>query len=111
MVRWRNTVETLALRGCTPPMVAFDLDLANMFGSIEWPEIRAAVDRHFVEASAWVTWCHAEPEVVQLPPGAEHQVTRGAGQGDVYGLGRPPRGAAGSHAARTWCLFCWLRQR
>jgi len=66
-------------------MVAFDLDLANMFGSIEWPEIRAAVHRHFPEAAPWVTWCHAEPEVVQLPCGTEHPVTRGAGQGDVYG--------------------------
>ena len=72
-MRWRNTVETLALRGCTPPMVAFDLDLANMLGSIEWPEIRAAVDRHFVEASAWVTWCHAEPEAALGDRLVEHR--------------------------------------
>ncbi|CAE7187565.1 unnamed protein product [Symbiodinium necroappetens] len=62
LVHWRNTIETLVLRGCTPLMVAFDLDLANMFGGIEWPEIRAAVHRHFPEAAPWVTWCHAEPK-------------------------------------------------
>ena len=56
-----------------------------MFCSIEWPEIRASVQRHFEEARPWIEWSHQEPEVVELPSGAEYEVNRGAGQGDVYG--------------------------
>lgn len=43
MVHWRGLVEELAIAGVLPPFVAFDLDLANMFGTIEWPKIREAV--------------------------------------------------------------------
>ncbi len=56
LVHWRSAVEEIALSGAIEPLVAFDLDLTNMFGSIEWPEIRAAVDRDFQEASAWLRW-------------------------------------------------------
>lgn len=85
LVHWRDTVESLALQGSIDPVVAFDLDLANMFCSIEWPEIRAAVSKHFAEARPWIEWSHQEPEVVELPCGATHEVNRGAGQGDVFG--------------------------
>ncbi len=85
LVHWRGTVEELAKSGVIDPMVAFDLDLENMFCRVEWPEIRAAAQKHFEEAYKWLEWCHEEPEVIQLPNGAEHAVNRGAGQGDVYG--------------------------
>ena len=54
LVHWRDVLETLALQGCIPPVVAFDLDLANMFCNIEWPEIRSAVAVHFHEAQHWI---------------------------------------------------------
>ena len=37
LVHWRGLMEEQAMQGKTPPLVAFDLDLANMFGSAEWP--------------------------------------------------------------------------
>lgn len=86
LVHWRDTVEMLALQGHIPPVVAFDLDLANMLCNVDWDEIRAAVGKNFEEARAWIEWCHREPEVVVLPSGTEHAVNLGAGQGDVYGF-------------------------
>eukprot|EP00973_Karenia_brevis_P079003 10963797-Karenia_brevis.AAC.1 len=53
LVHWRGTVEGMALEGAIPALVAFDLDIKNMFGSIEWSSIRSSVDRHFPEASSW----------------------------------------------------------
>ena len=85
LVHWRECVESLAIAGRIPPVVAFDLDLANMFCNVEWPEIRSAVGKHFAEACGWLEWCHATPEAVVLPCGSVHMVNRGAGQGDVYG--------------------------
>ena len=52
LVHWRSTVEEMAREGLIPPLIAFDLDLKNMFGSIEWPRIRAAIATHFPEAAA-----------------------------------------------------------
>eukprot|EP00973_Karenia_brevis_P089149 12362792-Karenia_brevis.AAC.1 len=52
LVHWRSTIEAMALEGSIPALVAFDLDIKNMFGSIEWPAIRVAMARHFPEASA-----------------------------------------------------------
>ena len=66
-------------------MVIFDLDPANMFGALEWPKIRAAIDKHFQEASKWFTWAHEKPEEVDLPSGGVAFSDRGAGQGDVFG--------------------------
>ena len=38
LVHWRGVVEERALAGAIEPMVAFDLDLANMLGrGVEWP--------------------------------------------------------------------------
>eukprot|EP00973_Karenia_brevis_P071372 9914170-Karenia_brevis.AAC.1 len=71
LIHWRSTVEELASSGVIPPVVAFDLDLQNMFGSIEWPQIRASVARHFPEAQRWTEWAQQEPAVVQLPAGGE----------------------------------------
>ena len=51
LVHWRSTVETLALEGDIEALVAFDLDLTNMYGSIEWPSIRAAVAKNFARAA------------------------------------------------------------
>ena len=85
LVHWRGTVEDLAKAGLIDPMVCFDLDLENMFCRVEWPEIRDAVRKHFSAALPWMEWCHEEPEIVELPSGGEHEVNRGAGQGDVYG--------------------------
>ena len=35
LVHWRSSVEELALQGKIGPLVVFDLDLKNMFGSVE----------------------------------------------------------------------------
>jgi len=85
LVHWRGAVETIAKEALIPPVVAFDLDLANMFCNVEWAEIRCAVGKHFDEALKWLEWNHQVKEVVVLPSGEEHLVDRGAGQGDVYG--------------------------
>ena len=53
LIHWRGAIEGLAMGGEIEPVVAIDLDLANMFCNIEWPEIRAAINKHFVEASEW----------------------------------------------------------
>ena len=34
LVHWRSTAEDLAISGAVPPLVALDLGLSNMFGSI-----------------------------------------------------------------------------
>ena len=73
-------MEELAREGSIPALVAFDLDLQNMFGSIEWPQIRAAISSHFSDARLWTEWAHREPSVVVLPHGAEIVVDRGAEQ-------------------------------
>ena len=67
LVHWRGVVEELALAGAVEPMVAFDLDLANMFGSVEWPQIRSAIAEYFPEADPWVKWEHLEAEEIELP--------------------------------------------
>ena len=85
LVHWRSTMEELARDGTVGALVAFDLDLKNMFGSIEWPRIRAAVSAHFAEAARWTEWAHREAAVVQLPDGTEVSVDRGAEQGDPFG--------------------------
>ena len=85
LVHWRGLIEELALTGAIEPLVAFDLDLANMFGSIEWPAIRNAIAKHFPEAEAWVQWEHAAVEEIELPSGGVAYGDRGAGQGDVFG--------------------------
>eukprot|EP00973_Karenia_brevis_P032548 4489848-Karenia_brevis.AAC.1 len=54
LVHWRDTVETLAKAGTIEPLVALDLDLANMYGSIEWPFIRAGLEKHFKCAKDWM---------------------------------------------------------
>ena len=85
LVHWRSAVEAMARRGDISAVVAFDLDLQNMFGSIEWPKIRAAIAAHLPEAAAWTDWAHRESAVVQLPDGTEYRVNRGAEQGDPFG--------------------------
>ena len=83
LVHWRSTIEDLASQGVIEPLVCFDLDLKNMFGSIEWPSIRAFVAAHFEDAAAWTEWTHREPAIVQFPHGAEAIVDRGAEHGDT----------------------------
>ena len=85
MVHWRALMEELAAAGALPPLVAFDPDLANMYGTIEWPFIRAAICKHFEEAEGWGNWAHGAVEEIELPGGATAFSDRGAGQGDVYG--------------------------
>ena len=85
LVHWRSTIEELARDGAIPALVASDLELKNMFGSIEWSRIRAAVNAHLPEAAAWTQWAHHEPAIVQLPDGHIHKVDRGAEQGDTFG--------------------------
>ena len=54
LVHWRSTVEELVRSGVIEPLVGFDLDLANMFGTIDWAAIREAVSAHFPEALSWL---------------------------------------------------------
>ncbi len=53
LVHWRDLVETMALRGQIEPLVGFDLDFQNMFGSVEWPELQAVVNDEMPEAAGW----------------------------------------------------------
>ena len=45
MAHWRGAVEELAQSGAIPALVAVDVDMVNMFGSIEWDAMRAAVSQ------------------------------------------------------------------
>ena len=85
LVHWRGLIEELALAGAIEPLVAFDLDSANMFGSVKWPQIRDAIAKYVPEASAWVKWEHADVEEIELPSGGVAYGDRGDGQGDVFG--------------------------
>ena len=85
LVHWRGLIEELAMEGAIQPLVAFDLDLSNMYGTIEWPKIRDAVSKHFQDAEPWVNWAHQKVESIELQGGGTAYSDRGAGQGDVYG--------------------------
>ena len=52
---WRGVIEEMIFAGDLEPMVAADLDLVSMFGNVEWPSIRFAVNQHFKEALAWTS--------------------------------------------------------
>eukprot|EP00974_Lingulodinium_polyedra_P056749 5458993-Lingulodinium_polyedra.AAC.1 len=82
LVHWRAQMEAEAIAGRTPPVVVFDLDLANMFGTVERSCIRDALKQHFPEASAWTQWVHEDVEVLDLPQGGVAYTDRGSGQGD-----------------------------
>ena len=82
---WRGLVEELITVGALEPMIAADLDLVNMFGNVEWPAIREAIQAHFSEASPWTCWQQEQPSVTTLPSGTEVATNRGAEQGDVFG--------------------------
>ena len=86
LCHWRGTIEPLVLNGTLEPLVAADLDLVNMFGNAEWPDIRAALRTHFPEASAWTEWQHQSDSVTTLPSGRAFSTDRGAEQGDVLGI-------------------------
>ena len=85
LCHWRGTIEPPVLNGTLEPLVAADLDLVNMFGNAEWPDIRAALRTHFPEASAWTEWQHQSDSVTALPSGRVFSTDRGAEQGDVLG--------------------------
>ena len=85
LCHWRGTIEPLVLNGTLEPVVAGDLDLVNMFGNAEWPDIRAALRTHFPEASAWTEWQHQSDSVTTLPSSRAFSTDRGAEQGDVLG--------------------------
>ena len=53
--------------GTLEPLLAADLDIANMFGNVEWPCIRSALRSHFLEASAWTEWRRQSHSVTTLP--------------------------------------------
>ena len=84
-MHWRSTLEELILAGKLEPMVVADLDMVNMFGTVEWPSSRDALSEHFSEASPWTEWQHEEPCVTKLPSGATRTTDLGAEQGDVFG--------------------------
>lgn len=82
---WRGVIEEMIFAGDLEPMVAADLDLANMFGNAEGPSIRSASNKHFKEALPWTSWHHLQASTTVLPSGAEFSNDRGAEQGDVLG--------------------------
>ena len=84
LVHWRALMEEQAMSGRMPPVIAFDLDLANMFGTVERDRIREALRQHFPEALPWTQWVHSDTEVLDLPQGGEACTDRGSGQGDVF---------------------------
>ena len=60
--------------------------MINMFGSVEWDAMRAAVDpTEFSEIAAWATWHHQEASTTVLPSGDAFSTGRGAEQGDGFG--------------------------
>ena len=67
------------------PYVMLDLDLRNAFPSLEWSEIRAAVEERMPSLGPWTSWCHSRAARVQLPDGSWHVCDRGAEQGDPLG--------------------------
>jgi hypothetical protein len=85
MGHWRATVESLILDGTLPALVAADIDLANMFGTCEWPAIRAAINDEFSDIRAWTEWHHTNHAITVLPCGDEILNDRGAEQGDGLG--------------------------
>ena len=85
LVHRRGCVEELARAGIIPPLVAFDIDCANMFGSIEWEAIRRAMGKHCASLLPWTEWAQTEASEVVLPSGEVVQVDRGAEQGDTLG--------------------------
>ena len=85
MIHWRDAVHQLAIDGTIAPLVCFDLDLKNMFGNIEWPNIRASIQKQMPEALAWTKWAHERKATTVLPGGDEAQFDRGATQGDPLG--------------------------
>eukprot|EP00969_Alexandrium_andersonii_P144667 6397320-Alexandrium_andersonii.AAC.1 len=86
MAHWRGTVEELAVRGAIPAVVALDVDLVNMFGSVEWDAMRSSIDpAEFPEIAAWTSWHQQEPSVTLLPSGETFTTDRGAEQGDGFG--------------------------
>ena len=64
MVHWRPCVEDLAKIGAIPALVVVYVDMANMFGRIEWDAMRECLDAaEYPEIAAWTvapraTWCH-----------------------------------------------------
>mmetsp|Transcript_77243 Transcript_77243/g.173268 ORF Transcript_77243/g.173268 Transcript_77243/m.173268 type:complete len:110 (+) Transcript_77243:118-447(+) len=96
-VYWRDTLEEMAIAGLVPPLVAFDLDLQNMFGSVVWLCIREAINGHLQEASAWTEWAHQQPSVIQLPCGDEVAQDRGSEQKPFW----MPRGFTGIGAGAS----------
>jgi hypothetical protein len=85
MGHWRTTVEPLIQDGLLQPMVAADLDLENMFGSVEWDSIRDSINEELREVKSWTEWHHEQPAVAVLPNGDEFATDRGAEQGDAFG--------------------------
>ena len=86
MVHWRGAVEELATQGAIPALVALDVDLVNMFGSVEWEAMRSAIDATaFPEIATWTAWHQQEASTTLLPSGEIFTTDRGAEQGDGFG--------------------------
>ena len=85
LIHWRTTIEQAARDGIDDPVVVADLDLKNYFNTVEWPDIRASLQRHFDRASATVDWEQREPGVTLLPDGTPFKFNQGAEQGEPLG--------------------------
>jgi hypothetical protein len=67
------------------PLITWDSDIANCFGTILWTAIDDSVERHIPGALPWTRWCHSARVRVLLPGGGVHMTERGAEQGDPLG--------------------------
>jgi len=86
LAHWRSTVEELALAGTIPAVVAMDVDMVNMFGSVEWDSMRASIDPdQHPEIASWIAWHQKQAAVTVLPSREEFECDRGAEQGDGFG--------------------------
>ena len=83
LIHFRTLIEQGLAQGDATAVV--DVDWQNAFPSLEWDGIRAAVDKHLPNLSAWIRWCHASPSEVFLPSGEQLLVDRGVEQGDPLG--------------------------
>ena len=86
MIHTRRIVETSIQDDPEAGVWAMiDIDFVNVFPSLEWDSLDAAVQDKLPEISAWTKWCHSGPTEVFLPSNTTVLKDRGSEQGDPHG--------------------------
>ncbi len=85
LVHLRMSLEEAAKKDPDYPLVVLDLDLKNVFPSVEWDSVREAVAVFAPELSSWIKWLYESEAPVYMPDGNVHLEDRGAEQGDILG--------------------------